>query len=193
MIRVKTVPEPKEFDLKVRKKGNNWIKVNQGRTNYPSYWIEFRPILAEGFENLCGYTAMWLPPYQGQVDHFIAQKDDSKQVYEWHNYRYISPTINAAKKPSMTWLDPYKVQDNWFELDLLTLELRLTDKIPDEIKTIAKKTLERLKLNGTAIIRQREAWYEMYQQGLPLEILRHKAPLIAKAIDKEQDKTGAVK
>ncbi|MEN8220970.1 MAG: hypothetical protein ABFS56_32385 [Pseudomonadota bacterium] len=81
MIRVKKVPEPKDFDQKVRKKGNDWLNEHPGNTDYPPYWGEFRPALAEGFENRCGYTAMWLPPYQGHVDHFIAQKDNQGQVY----------------------------------------------------------------------------------------------------------------
>ncbi|HIE00613.1 MAG TPA: hypothetical protein EYP59_10040 [Thiotrichaceae bacterium] len=98
MIQVKSVPEPEEFDQKVRKKGNDWIRKNLNNTDYPSYWSAFRANLAEGFENRCGYAAMWLPPYQGHVDHFIAQKDAPEQVYEWHNYRYISPTLNCRQK-----------------------------------------------------------------------------------------------
>jgi len=191
MIRVKRVPEPEEFDQKVRKKGNDWIRKKPDNTDYPSYWSEFRPTLAEGFENLCGYTAMWLPPYQGHVDHFIAQKDAPELVYEWNNYRYISPTLNSAKKPGKSWLDPYEIQDDWFELDLLTLVLRLTDNIPKDIRPIAEETLERLKLrDGSAIIRQREAWYQMYQEGLPIEVLHKKAPLIARAIEKEHETHG---
>jgi len=189
MIRVKRVPEPNDFEQQVRKNGNDWIRKNPDNTNYPSYWSDFRPALAEGFENLCGYAAMWLPPYQGHVDHFIAQKEASELVYEWNNYRYISPTLNSAKKPGGKWLDPYEVQDNWFELDLITLELRLTDNIPDDILPIVEVTLERLKLrDGTAIIRQREAWYQMYQEGLPIETLRKKAPLIAQAIERQDEK-----
>jgi len=67
-----------------------------------------------------------------------------KIVYEWNNYRYIFPTINSAKKPSREWLAPYEVQDDWFELELLTLELRLTDNIPDKIRSVAEETLKRL-------------------------------------------------
>ncbi len=97
----------------------------------------------------------------------------------------------AAKKQGRTWLDPYEIEDNWFELDLLTLELKLTDNIPDEIRPIAEETLARLKLDkGTAIIRQREAWYQMYQEGLPIEMLHKKAPLIAQAIERERERRG---
>ncbi|HIE00614.1 MAG TPA: hypothetical protein EYP59_10045 [Thiotrichaceae bacterium] len=101
------------------------------------------------------------------------------------------PHLIAAKKPGRTWLDPYEIEDNGFELDLLTLELKLTDKIPDEIRPIAEETLARLKLDkGTAIIRQREAWYQMYQEGLPIEVLHKKAPLIAQAIEREGEGRG---
>jgi len=72
---------------------------------------------------------------------------------------------------------------------LLTLELKLTNNIPEEILPLVEETLEHLKLSdGTAVIRQREAWYQMYLAGLPIEVLHQKAPLIAQAIEKYYQK-----
>jgi len=66
MIRVKKVPEPEEFDQKVRKKGNGWIRKKPDNTNYPSYWSEFRPTLAEGFENRCDNKSIESAPIDSQ-------------------------------------------------------------------------------------------------------------------------------
>ncbi len=186
MIRVERVPEPADFQSRVRERGSAWIEQHPGNADYPAYWTEFRAELAEGFANRCGYLAMWLPPYQGQVDHFIAKIDDPAKVYEWDNYRYLSPTVNAAKRPSRAWLDPYEVEDDWFEIDFFTLELRLTDKVPERVRPVAEDTLDRLRLRDhSSTIRQREQWYEAYRDGgLSIEWLHSRAPLIARAVEK---------
>ncbi|RZB38314.1 MAG: hypothetical protein SRB2_00062 [Desulfobacteraceae bacterium Eth-SRB2] len=52
----------------------------------------------------------------------------------------------------------------------------------------AEYTLHRLHLrDDERVIRQRREWYRMYQDGeLNIEGLRKKAPLIARAIEREQ-------
>lgn len=189
MIRVPKVPEPPEFEKTVRRPGKQWQENNPDRTEYPGYWARVRIPLAEGFENRCGYTAMWLPPYEGQVDHFIAQADDRSQVYEWSNFRYVSPSLNAKKKAGQKWLDPFDVENDWFELNAFTLELRLTDKVPDSMRDIAERTLDKLGLRDSpALIRQRRSWYDAHaQKGGDLDWLRQCAPLVASAIEKLQE------
>ena len=81
-------------------------------------------------------------------------------------------------------LDPHEVEDGWFEIELPSLQLRLTDRVPAELRAKAEFTLRRLHLgDDERIVRQRSEWYRMYLDGeLNLDGLRKKAPLIAQAV-----------
>ncbi|HEU4536430.1 MAG TPA: hypothetical protein VFS00_20035, partial [Polyangiaceae bacterium] len=112
-------------------------------------------------------------------------------AYEWSNYRFASPLMNQIKKDAAV-LDPHEVGEDWFEIDLPSLELKVTDNVPPEKRALAVETLRRLRLDhGEAVIRYRQAWYEMHERGeLKLEGLYKVAPLIAKAVEKRNRERG---
>jgi hypothetical protein len=186
MIRFDPVPEPPEFDQNARQKGNAWLSRNvDSAKRLPDYWSTFKPALADGFGGLCGYTAMYEPV--GTVDHYLSRKQRRDMIYEWSNYRFASGWINSSKQELDTQvLDPFEVEDDWFELQLPDLQLVLTDRVPPEIYERAAFTLERLHLrDDERVIRQRRAWYELFLEGeITLVGLERKAPLLARAIRK---------
>ncbi len=69
MMRFSRVPEPENFDRKVRRPGNKWLAEHPDAKRSEDYWTPFREILAEGFKNLCAFSVMW--DMCGAVDHFI--------------------------------------------------------------------------------------------------------------------------
>jgi hypothetical protein len=87
--------------------------------------------------------------------------------YEWSNYRYAAGWINSSKKDlDDRLLDPFEVEDTWFEIILPSLQLVLTDKVPKEQRLKAQFTLQHLGLDyNERILRQREEWFRMYEQG----------------------------
>ena len=178
--------EPDDFDEKVRKPGAAWLALHaKGRPK--GFWGLCKAQLADGFRNLCGYSAMYEPV--GTVDHYRSCDADRQQAYEWDNYRFASGWINSSKRTADdTVLDPFHVEDGWFEILLPSLQLVVTDAVPPDIKKLAEHTLTRLHLcDDERVIRQRREWYRMYQDGeLTLEGLEKKAPLIARAIRKQQ-------
>ena len=178
------IPEPAGFHDRCRVPGNLWLKSNN--TERPSdRWTPFRNNLADGFNNRCGFGAMWIS--SGTVDHFVSCDEDRSKAYEWKNYRYVEGWLNSSKKKhaSGELLDPFEVQDDWFEVELPSLQLRLTDAVPMNIRDRAEYTITRLPLrDDERVVRQRRAWLKMYEDGAPLEIIRAKAPLIARAIVK---------
>ena len=192
MIRFDPVPEPAEFDKKVRKRGNNWLRSHSSGARPPGYWSEFKQQLREGFHELCGYSATYVPPGGGEVDHYISIKEDPSLAYEWSNYRHSLPLMNCWKghrrphEPRV--LDPYEVEDGWFEIHLPSLQLIVTDDLPAHLRERAEHTLKRLGLRDhETVIQQRWEWYELYLKGdLNLEGLRRVAPLIARAVEKQQ-------
>ncbi len=64
----------------------------------------------------------------------------------------------------------------------------LTDKVPEPQRQKAEFTLERLRLrDDERVLRQRQSWYQLYLDGdITLQGLEKKAPLIARAIKKQQ-------
>lgn len=188
MIRFEPPVEPPQFERQVRAPGARWLTSNPNATaRPPDHWNRCKSELADGFKNLCAYSAMYEPV--GTVDHFVSWHEDRSLAYEWSNYRYASAWINSSKQAIQAhqMLDPFEICDGWFEIILPSLQLQVSDSIPDSIKERAKFVLNRLHLrDDERVIRQRRAWYRMYQDGeLTLEGLRAKAPLIAAAIDKE--------
>jgi hypothetical protein len=193
MIRFEPVEEPEDFDERVREPGRRWLATHRGSTKRPpSYWIAVREELANAFRDLCAYSAIHVA-YPGAVDHFVPLRGRSgkrRLAYEWSNYRYASHSINSRKgdRDPRELLDPFEVQDEWFELLLPSCQLVLTDACPEEYRSRARTMLEELGLgHHEDVIRYRRQWLECYEQGkLNLEGLERFAPLIARAVRKQQ-------
>lgn len=185
MIHVAPPTEPSDFDKKVRKPGKEWLAAHpSGRLK--DLWSPFKAVLAEGFGNLCAYSAMFEPV--GTVDHYLSCENHRDQSYDWSNYRYASPWINSSKRTvDDAVCDPFRVEDGWFEIILPSLQLVATDAIPAEERERAEFTLKRLHLcNGEQVVRQRQVWFGLYQERrITLEVLEKFAPLIARAVRKE--------
>ena len=84
--------------------------------------------------------------------------------------------------------DPFEVGDGWFEILLPSLQLIITDAVPEVERPRAMFALTRLHLrDDERVIRQRREWYCMYQDGeITLDGLRKKAPLIARAVERRR-------
>ena len=185
MIRFQRVDEPPKFDAEARRPGVAWLEENEDAKRPKDFWTAFKGELAQGFGQLCAFTAMYEPV--GTVDHFVSCNEDSSLAYEWDNYRYASAWINSSKQnlKASHILDPFDVQDGWFRLLLPSLQVVVDeDAVPTELLSRARFVLKRFHLrDDERVLRQRREWYRMYQDGeLTLEGLRRKAPLIARAI-----------
>jgi len=63
-------------------------------------------------------------------------------------------------------LDPFYLGEDWFEILLPSLQLVLTDKVPQQQRQKAEFTLERLRLrDDERVLRQRQSWYQLYLDG----------------------------
>jgi len=185
MIHFDPTPEPPHFDETVRQPGRYWLESHTQSERLKPYWNSVKPDLANAFGQLCGYSAMFEPV--GTVDHYLSIKNHRPQAYEWDNYRFSAQWINSSKQTAdQTVLDPFEVEDGWFEILLPSLQLKLSDTIPEAQRARAVYTLKRLHLrDDERVIRQRREWYCMYQDGeLDIDGLRKKAPLIARAIER---------
>jgi hypothetical protein len=186
MRRFQRKPEPAGFDEECRQPGLAWLQRNPPPKRPRDFWSPFRAQLCDAFDQLCGYSCMYEPV--GTVDHYLSCSVHRERAYEWSNFRFASQWINSSKRTADDdVLDPFEVEDGWFEILLPSLQLVLTDRVPPEHRTRAEHTLLRLHLrNDPRVIRQRAEWYRMYEEGeLSLEGLRKKAPLIAEAVERQ--------
>ena len=63
-------------------------------------------------------------------------------------------------------LDPFEVNDDWFEIILASLQLVVSDNIPESMRDKALFTIKRLRLrDGEKVIQQRQKWYEEFMSG----------------------------
>jgi hypothetical protein len=194
VIRVRPRREPKGFHERCRERGRRWLAEHPDYNSTPrDYWSEFEPQLRDTFKGLCGYCAMWVG-MKGEVDHFVPvsifkSERQHHLAYEWSNFRYCAGTMNQRKKAARV-LDPFEVEDDWFRILLPSLQLVLTDKVPDDIRPLAEFTLEQLGLRDQeAVIRYRREWFRLYRLGrLELDELRRFAPLLARAIEADRER-----
>jgi hypothetical protein len=184
MIRVRRAAEPQAFDRTCRQRGNAWLADHPGAERPRPFWREFVGDLAEAFAQRCGYSAIMIP--NGTVDHFLSWKRRPDLAYEWSNFRYVDGRINSKKQlADDEVLDPFEVDDDWFEIILPSLQLRLTDQVPEALRERAQYTIERLGLShDEQIVTYRAQWYCQYHCGdLSLRGLHRVAPLLARAIE----------
>jgi hypothetical protein len=72
MIPFDPIPEPPDFDEKVRQRGNAWLAKNPDpKKGTKDYCSPFKSYLADGFKNLCAYSVMYEPV--GTVDHYLSR------------------------------------------------------------------------------------------------------------------------
>ena len=130
MIRFARVPEPADFDEKARVPGNAWLVANPDKKRPRDFWTPFKGPLADGFRSLCAHSVMYEP--NGTVDHFVSWNEGRQQAYEWDNYRFCAGWINSSKTstPANDLLDPFEVEDGWFEVHLPSLQLRVSESTP---------------------------------------------------------------
>lgn len=180
MIPVSPVPEPVSFDAACRQPGNAWLQRNPGAERPHDYWSAFRADLAAGFGNRCGYSAMYEP--SGTIDHYESHRDCPAKTYEWSNYRFAAQWLNSSKKKQRV-IDPYVVEDGWFEIQLPSLQLIATDRIPLALRPLVDQMKRSFPIfHDERILKQRRQWYRLYQEGkLSLAGLSEVAPLIAQA------------
>ncbi|MEE3716051.1 hypothetical protein V2H45_04730 [Tumidithrix elongata RA019] len=180
--------EPEDFDEKVRQKGNQWLRKNPDKLP-KDYWSISNSDLAKRFDDLCSYAVMRIPSGNGTVDHYLSKKNYPHLAYEWSNYRHAFSRINGCKQNYDTRiLDPFEVDEDWFEIILPSLQLVLTPLIPQEFRDRAKFTLKQLQLqDGDWILQQRQYYYDAYKEGnMTILQLERDAPLLARALKKQQ-------
>jgi 5-methylcytosine-specific restriction endonuclease McrA len=214
MIPVAKAPEPADFDLKVRQTGLRLLneltgvlvlsprsgprrKVVASRkdhippTEYKPYWTKCLGDLMTAYDFVCAYTCIRIHPGTGarSVDHFFPKSQSWDQVYEWSNYRLCCTQINAKKGTHPDVIDPFLVQPDWFELELVGFQVLPGKDLDAPTRSRVQANIDRLDLN--AFKNYREAAAEDYWRGdIKYNILQRESPFVAREL-KRQGRTRA--
>jgi hypothetical protein len=113
-------------------------------------WSPFKAKLRETFGRRCGFLAMWVP--SGTLDHWISIHTDRALAYEWENYRFVDGAVNSAKKPAWEGqlIDPFEVEEGWFELLLPSLQLVASETGPGRNSGVKAQIVRQLGSEGLA-------------------------------------------
>ncbi len=176
-------PEPLDFDLNVRQKGNNWLALhpNAASSKYPAYWNDVQSDVENAFDGRCAYLGHYIP--SGHVDHFLDKKNHKTLTYEWSNYRWSESKVNI-KKGNKTFLDPFTIQLGWIDINPATLKFFATSHLPPHLQNTAQETLEILNSDQFVRFRQRLLRSQLDTQGYPTNLagLKEDFPLLANAL-----------
>jgi hypothetical protein len=192
MIPVQMKPEPLDFNDKVRKKGKIFLqKISHPKTKDwedKEYWREAIPDLCVAYDSVCAYCAQWISTGTGTptVDHFISKTKTPSLAYEWSNFRLVCLKLNSRKGVADI-IDPFTVQEGFFNLDLRTFMILPNPDLSEEEKVKIRFTIDQLQLNkDESFVEARRSWYEIYIEGhCTFSLLQRLAPFIAQEIKRQ--------
>lgn len=211
MIRVELADEPLDFDAKVRQPGlraiaelagESGLPKRKGRPRkaiansreqipadkFPSYWTESLPELRTAYGHICSYVCVYIEPVTGaaSVDHMLPKSLSWQEAYEWRNYRLACSLMNSRKNDYRDVLDPFEIDDDWFQIELVGYQVIPRTDLDPAIKTCVQATIDRLKLNDRDCLTVREDYATDYFQGdISLGYLRRRAPLLAREVERQ--------
>jgi hypothetical protein len=78
-----------------------------------------------------------------------------KLAYEWTNFRISRRDVNENKDNDLEIVDPFFIQNDWFEIDFATCRIKPSGTTHSIIESRIKHTIRVLKLNDAPIIDER--------------------------------------
>jgi len=210
MIRVEAAPEPSDFDEKVRRPGLDAIaelvgknpahprpgpkreKVAERREDipaaeFPPYWRKVNSEMLTRYRRLCAYLSLYIEHATGAptIDHVIPKSKAWDRVYEWSNYRLACALMNSRKNNTDKVLDPFEIDDDWFALELVELQVKPGPGATGAIAERVEQTIEQLGLNDDDCCKARQEYVEGYlsdEDPLPFSYVKRRAPFIAREL-----------
>jgi hypothetical protein len=189
LIKVDPMPEPANFNAKVRVPGKAFLTQVPNPTSKEfrknNFWKATLQDLKTAYGSICAYSCIWIPG-NCSVDHFVPKSARPDLAYEWDNYRLAHDRINSKKADSTDVLDPFRIQAGWFILDFATLFLYPEASLQSNIKGAVQRTIDILSLNDDPWVKMRFEILKSYLDGeLKISFLQRNYPFIAAEIQRQ--------
>lgn len=193
MINVKKAKEPDTFCRLVRTPGNRFLQncpnPTSGEWKKHSEWKKIASELYNVYDGICAYTGEWFSNglTYPSVDHFLPKSKYPKLAYEWNNYRLTTPRINEHKGDKTNILDPFKVNNGWFVLDIPSCLILPSNTVNQKIKQSIQNTIIGLKLNADDnLVQGRLNILILYAMcNISFEFLKRRYPFIAHELSRQ--------
>lgn len=186
MIRADLQSEPPEFDEAVRQPGAKVLAGNA--VDLPSLWTRCLPDLQAAYQGICAYLGVLIGDGTGAptVDHFLPKSSHRSLAYEWANYRLACSRMNSRKNAYQDVLDPFAIEDGWFNLNLSNMAIYPNPSLDTKIKADVQGTIDRLKLDDRICRRARLQYYDAYaNRGISFEYLEKWSPFVARELRRQ--------
>jgi len=190
LIRVAPKTEYPGFDAQVRRPGAAFLATCSNPTSEQfrkkNFWSRAAKELHAAYSGICAYTATYLPE-QGSVDHFVPKTLKPELAYEWSNYRLASGRINSQKGNQTNILDPFVIDNDWFEIDIPSCLLRAKNDLSKELREQVNATINSLRLNADDFyVQERCNILIDYAKGeISLSFLKGRYPFLAKEVERQ--------
>jgi hypothetical protein len=153
------------------------------------YWQNCLDELHQAYGGICAYYCFYIEKVAlPHVDHFVAKclDHDPDLAYEWTNFRLACGQANAYKSTRVDILDPVGIEDGWFQLDLLTLEVAADRSLPLQQRGEVEATIVGLKLQTGPAKELRRRALEHFRNGrVSLDFLDLDHPFLAKELRRQ--------
>lgn len=181
MIPVVPQPEPDVFDEKVRKPGNDFLRVRPAdKTDFQPFWHNIEKELWEAYDGICSYFSIYFELADGasSVDHFIPKSQVKELAYEWSNYRLACLGANRKKHLKQV-LDPFEVEKDSFFINFVDGEISVSDEKSESYQELCEKTIVALNLNSSALKSMRIKHFSNYiNKEVSLQYLKTHSPFV---------------
>lgn len=192
MIRVTAAPEPTSFNANVRVLGNTFLQVNPNPSSKEfglhSYWKTVTGELFIAYRKTCAYSCspIWVRT-AATVDHYRPKALHPDQAYEWSNYRLSRFKMNSNKGTNPAVLDPFLVEDHWFEVDFPSCLVKPGAGLAPDIHTRVVETIKCLRLNDDdeLVDERAERMVELTKGEINFAKLSREYPLLAKEVTRQ--------
>jgi uncharacterized protein (TIGR02646 family) len=167
MIRVAQAAEPASFNDQVRTPGLAFLATNPTPKSkeFKPYWRAILQDIRDAYNSICAYSCHFVSFDTGAdtVEHFRPKVPYPADAYEWSNYRFVCSRLNGRKGNFEDVIDPFHVENGWFELDFPSLQVKPGSGVHAATRTRVLDTIKRLKLNDEATcIRQRSQYVDRF-------------------------------
>jgi hypothetical protein len=182
-MHVEPRPEPPDFDARVRQPGRVDLASTEGELR--AHWQHCAVQLWEAYRGICAYSSLYIPRGTGarSVDHLLPKSKRREVAYEWTNYRLACSRMNARKGALEEVLDPFEVRDEWFALELSSLQVIPGEGLREELRQRVQETIDRLDLNDDEFVQARVAYYDAFQSGeVRFSYIRKHFPFLAREL-----------
>lgn len=191
LIRVNKSAQPVDFNVKVKNPGRAFLVKTPRPTSKQwashSYWTRVTGDLYKACGGICAYSGCYIPYVTGTqtIDHQRPKDRYPALAYDWDNFILAALLPNSFKRTEIV-LDPRKIGNDWFFLDIPSLTIKPNSSKSPRIVKYVGDTIKHLKLDDQRYIAMRKNNLSPFiHEHWDFAYLAKVAPFIARELQRQ--------